>query len=72
MKDLSNLTITRELGEAFYIGDDIVIRLLERKPNMRGRGIRVMITAPRDVKILREELYIADKQAANQSGDSND
>jgi len=47
------LTLTRKLGEAICIGDDIKIIVKE----IRGRQIRLGIIAPRDIYVCREELY---------------
>ena len=46
------LILTRTLGEAVNIGDDIEIRVLA----VKGRQARIGITAPDGVNILREEL----------------
>lgn len=46
------LVLTRQPGESLLIGDNIVITVLE----VRGDKVRIGIEAPRDVKILREEL----------------
>jgi carbon storage regulator len=46
------LVITRRVGEKFYIGDDIVVTIIESRD---GR-IRVGIEAPREVSIARAEL----------------
>lgn len=46
------LILSRKLGESIQIGDDIVITIAEID---RGK-IRLAITAPRDVAILRTEL----------------
>lgn len=44
--------LTRHVGEALRIGKDIVVRVT----GARGQEIRLAIEAPRDVRILREEL----------------
>lgn len=50
----TRLVLSRKAGETIHIGDDIVIDV---KPDPdRPKFIRVGITAPRDVKILRSEL----------------
>lgn len=47
------LVLTRKIGEGIVIGDDIQIKILENK---EGR-IRIGISAPKDKKIYREEVY---------------
>lgn len=46
------LTITRVVGERVFIGDDIVVSLV----GVRGQHARLMIEAPKEVRIMREEL----------------
>ena len=47
------LVLSRKAGEGFLIGDDISVRIIESK----GGTIRIGIDAPRDKKILRQEVY---------------
>lgn len=53
------LIITRKVGEALMIGDDICVRIAEPK-NTHGNCVRVGIEAPKDVRIVREELQERD------------
>lgn len=46
------LIITRRVGESFKIGDDIEVTVLR----VAGNQIRIGISAPSDVTVLREEL----------------
>ena len=46
------LVLTRRIGEEIVIGDDIVLKVLE----VHGRKVRVGLTAPRDVAVLRQEI----------------
>jgi carbon storage regulator len=48
------LVLTRRIGERVRIGGDIEVVVLE----VRGREVRLGITAPAAVPIHREELYI--------------
>ena len=60
------LTLTRKMGESIRIGDDIQVVIKE----VKGRQVRIGISAPRDVYVCREELYLKIQQAnqeANQS-----
>lgn len=47
------LTISRRQGERILIGDDIVVEIVE----VSGGTVRVGITAPREQRIFREELW---------------
>lgn len=51
------LVLTRKTGEMIRIGDQITVRVLEA----RGSQVRIGIEAPDDVKIYREEIYLAGK-----------
>lgn len=46
------LVLSRKVGERVFIGDDIVVEIIE----VQGNRIRLGIEAPRDVQIIREEL----------------
>jgi len=48
------LVLTRKKGQALMIGDKIEITLLE----IQGDQVRIGINAPRDVTVLRKELYL--------------
>ncbi|MBS1862442.1 MAG: carbon storage regulator [Actinobacteria bacterium] len=52
------LTISRRQGERILIGDDIVIEIVE----VSGGAVRRGITAPREQRIYREELWERVKQ----------
>lgn len=47
------LVLTRKIGERINIGDDIVISVLEIN---RG-SVRIGIEAPKQISILRNEVY---------------
>jgi carbon storage regulator len=47
------LVLTRKIGERLRIGPDIEVVVLD----VRGREVRVGVTAPSSVSIQREELY---------------
>ncbi len=47
------LVLTRKPGEGLLIGDDISVKIIE----VKGGGIRIGITAPREMKIYRQEVY---------------
>lgn len=52
------LVLTRRLGEQLLIGDDTLVEVLE----IWGSQVRLGVTAPADVKILRDELLEDDDQ----------
>ncbi|MGB1015113.1 MAG: carbon storage regulator CsrA [Nannocystaceae bacterium] len=47
------LTLTRKIGQKIRIGDDIEIVVRE----IRGRQVRLGISAPKGLSVYREELY---------------
>ena len=47
------LVLSRKAEESMYIGDDIKITDLD----IRGGQVRIGITAPRDIRVHREEVY---------------
>lgn len=47
------LIITRKKGESFMIGDDIEIVINK----IEDGSVKIGISAPKDVSILRKELY---------------
>lgn len=49
------LVITRRPGESFFIGDEIEILILE------GGPVRIGISAPKAIEILRTELIPAEE-----------
>jgi carbon storage regulator len=49
------LILSRKKNEILRIGDDILLTIVD----IQGDQVRLGITAPRDVQILRQELYEA-------------
>lgn len=47
------LVLTRKSGEGILIGKDIMLRVLE----IEGDRVKIGIDAPREMKVLRLELY---------------
>jgi len=45
------LVITRKVGESFYIGDDIIIKIV----SIKGSKARVGVEAPKEMEIERPE-----------------
>ena len=57
------LLLTRRINETINIGDDITVTVLGVKENQ----VRLGITAPDNVKVYREEIYlrIQDEQSSS-------
>lgn len=47
------LILSRRTGESILIGDDVTITIL----SVKGKQVRIGITAPPDVSVHREEIY---------------
>lgn len=48
------LVLTRKIGQAIYLGDNIKVFVQE----IRGTQVRIGIEAPDKVKVFREEIYL--------------
>lgn len=59
------LILTRRPNESIVINDDIYLTIL----GIKGNQVRIGITAPREVKIYREEVYNSIKLKKEQRGD---
>ena len=56
------LILTRRAGEKIFIGDDIVVTILD----ISGRQVRLGIEAPRSIEVDREEIRERkDREKAN-------
>jgi len=55
------LVLSRKPGERIHIGDDIVVTIVRIGPN----NVRVGIEAPKDLNIVREELFGREPVAAS-------
>jgi carbon storage regulator len=59
------LILTRRVGEALVIGDDVVVNVL----GVKGNQVRIGVEAPKDISVHREEIYDlinADKKPSDQ------
>lgn len=48
------LILTRRVGETLRIGSEVSVTVL----GMRGRQVRIGVTAPKSLAVHREELYL--------------
>lgn len=64
------LILTRKEGESLRLGDDITVTVV----SVKGGNVRLGVSAPRDVAIHREEVYVrvaAERETAGpEAGDS--
>ncbi len=56
------LTLGRKPGEYVVIGDNIIVKVVKT-----NEGLRLAIDAPKDVPIIRGELYEKQKQQQEQA-----
>ena len=49
------LVLSRRVGERLFIGNDIVITIID----VRSDGVRVGIDAPREIRVTRAEIFEA-------------
>ena len=66
------LILSRRTDESIVIGDEVTITIL----SVKGKQVRIGITAPPDVSVHREEIYqriqASDPESGEQSSDSTD
>jgi carbon storage regulator len=64
------LILSRKVGESITIGDDVTVTVVA----VSGNQIRLGIAAPRQVRVLRDEIYQAireENRAAASAADSD-
>jgi carbon storage regulator len=49
------LVLSRRVGERLFIGNDIVVTIID----VRSDGVRVGIDAPREIRVTRAEIFEA-------------
>jgi carbon storage regulator len=47
------LILTRKIGEALMVGEDVTVTVM----GVKGNQVRLGINAPKDVAVHREEIY---------------
>ena len=58
------LILTRRVGEAVMIGDDVTVTVL----GVKGNQVRIGVNAPKDVSVHREEIYERIKKEESGAG----
>ncbi len=48
------LVLTRKVGSRIIIDDNIIVQVLQ----IKGRQVRIGVTAPRETKVHREEIQL--------------
>lgn len=62
------LVLTRRVGEALHIGDDIEITVM----GVKGNQVRVGIRAPKDVPVHRNEIYQRIQKEKQEAGNGRE
>jgi carbon storage regulator len=60
------LILTRRVGEAVMIGDDITVTVLR----VKGNQVRIGVNAPKSVSVQREEIFNRIKREADEPAPS--
>lgn len=60
------LILTRKVGEALMVGDDVNITIL----GVKGNQVRIGVSAPKEIAVHREEIYQRIQKEKNQEIES--
>ncbi|MDE2149147.1 MAG: carbon storage regulator CsrA [Gammaproteobacteria bacterium] len=60
------LILTRRIGEAVMIGDEVTVTVL----GVKGNQIRLGVKAPRDISVHREEIFLRIREEHELMGES--
>jgi carbon storage regulator len=62
------LALSRKKGEALVFNNDIEVRILD----VRGEQVKIGITAPSNISVYREEVYLQIQAANKEAAQNND
>lgn len=67
-KEIVMLILTRRVGEALVIGDNISVSIL----GVKGSQVRIGVNAPKDVAVHREEIIDRIRSEKPESGSEDE
>ena len=56
------LILGRRIGERIKIGDEVTVTVLDVEQHHYGCYVRLGISAPRDIPVHREEIYLKNQE----------